>query len=179
MRIAGGARREIRTESEMTRNLWHVGLVVSDIERAIAFYRDALGLELRHRQEQANPYTSRLVGYDGASLKIAQMVIPGWTSRSGHVVELIEYVNPAPDRVAPENARIGAAHLALEVADIDALRPGLEAAGATFISDPVDITAGINQGGRTVYLRDPDGITLELCEPPELPAAQPGPNGSR
>jgi catechol 2,3-dioxygenase-like lactoylglutathione lyase family enzyme len=148
-------------------DLWHVGLVVSDIERAIAFYRDALGFELRHRQDQANPYTSQLVGYPDASLRVAQMVLPGHTSsRSGHLVELIEYVHPAPEAGDRVRARIGAGHLAVQVSSIDLLRPRLEAAGAVFVSDAVDITAGINRGGRTVYLHDPDGITLELVEPP-------------
>jgi catechol 2,3-dioxygenase-like lactoylglutathione lyase family enzyme len=150
----------------MTKDLWHVGLVVSDIERAIAFY-GVLGLELRLRQDQANEYTARLVGYPGASLRIAQMRLPSaGRSRSGHVIELIEYVQPAADRVAPENARIGAAHVAFEVASIERLRGALEGAGAIFLSAPNEITAGVNRGGRAVYLRDPDGITLELVEPP-------------
>ncbi len=152
----------------MIEDLWHVGLVVSDIELAIAFYRDALGLELRHRQDQANAYTASLVGYEGASLRIAQMRLPGRAhGRSGHFLELIEYVNPAPDRMEAVRARVGAGHLALQVSDIDALRPRLEAAGAVLINEPVDITAGINAGGRAVYLHDPDGITLELVQPPQ------------
>ena len=151
-------------------DLWHVGLVVSDIERAIAFYRDALGLELRHRQDQANPYTSSLVGYEDASLRIAQLRLPGGSAaRSGHLVELIEYVNPAPDRVEAVRARIGAGHLSLEVTSIAELRPRLEAAGAVLVNEPVEIVAGINRGGRAVYLHDPDGITIELVEPPPTP----------
>jgi catechol 2,3-dioxygenase-like lactoylglutathione lyase family enzyme len=156
----------------MVRDLWHVGLVVSDVERAIAFY-SLLGLELRLRQDQANEYTARLVGYPGASLRIAQMRLVGSpATRSGHLVELIEYVIPEPTSVAPANARIGAAHVAFEVAGrIDDLRTPLEDAGAVFLSEPNEITAGINRGGRAVYLRDPDGITLELVEPPALMAA--------
>jgi catechol 2,3-dioxygenase-like lactoylglutathione lyase family enzyme len=153
----------------MTRDLWHVGLVVSDLEKAIAFY-ELLGLELRLRQEQANAYTASLVGYEGASLRIAQMRFPSVSgTRSGHLVELIQYVHPVPDLVEPANARIGAAHVAFEVDGIDALRATLEAAGAVFLSDANEISAGVNRGGRAVYLRDPDGITLELVEPPARP----------
>lgn len=152
-------------------DLWHVGLVVADLERAVAFYGDALGLELRHRQDQANPYTAQLVGYEGASLRVAQMRLPGGSgTRSGHLVELIEYVHPSPDRVAAVRARIGAAHLALQVTSIAELVPRLEAAGAVLVNPPVDIVAGINTGGRAVYLTDPDGITIELVEPPAAPA---------
>jgi catechol 2,3-dioxygenase-like lactoylglutathione lyase family enzyme len=154
------------------RGIWHAGFSVRDIERSIAFYRDALGLNLRHRQVQDNPYTAQLVGIAGARLRVAQFTLPGGTaSRSGHVLELIEYERPRGEAQSIANNAIGAAHLALEVEDIDAIRPRLEAAGATFLSDPLDITAGINRGGRTVYLRDPDGITLELVEPPPQPGA--------
>jgi catechol 2,3-dioxygenase-like lactoylglutathione lyase family enzyme len=151
----------------MTLDLWHVGLVVRDLDRAVQLYCGVLGFELRLQQVQRNEYTDRLVGYPNAHIRVAQLRFsdrePG---RSGHAVELIEYINPVPDTVAPENARIGAAHLALEVRDIDALRAPLEDAGVTFLADPIDITEGVNRGGRTVYLRDPDGITLELCEAP-------------
>jgi len=144
---------------------------VRDIERSITFYRDALGLTLRHRQIQDNAYTARLVGVPGARLSVAQFTLPAGTSgRSGHVLELIEYERPRGDAVEPAINRIGSAHLAFEVDDIDALRARLEAAGATFFSETQEITAGINRGGRAVYLRDPDDITLELVEPPATPA---------
>jgi catechol 2,3-dioxygenase-like lactoylglutathione lyase family enzyme len=39
--------------------------------------------------------------------------------------------------------------------------------GVKFKADkPVAIEAGVNKGGHTVYFTDPDGITLELLQPP-------------
>ncbi len=46
----------------------------------------------------------------------------------------------------------------------------LAALGARPLSQPNEITAGINKGGRAVYLHDPDGITLELVQPARTPA---------
>ena len=158
-------------ETEATlQDLWHVGFVVRDIEAAIRFYTEALGLTLRHRQVQENEYTADLVGYPGAKLKVAQFQLPGRApSRSGHMVELIEYVRPPGEPTEPENKRITAGHLAFEVDHIEPMKARLEAYGATFYSGILDITAGINAGGKAIYLRDPDGITLELIEPPEVP----------
>jgi catechol 2,3-dioxygenase-like lactoylglutathione lyase family enzyme len=150
----------------MSRDLWHIGLVVTDLRAAIAFY-GLLGLEVRHVQDESSPYTGILVGYPGAHLRVAQLRFgEGRHGRSGHILELMQYLEPEPDRAETVNARIAAAHLAFEVDDMDALRPALESAGAAFLSDPVAITAGVNTGGRTVYLRDPDGFTLQLVEPP-------------
>ena len=41
--------------------VWHFSFTVSNLERSITFYKK-LGLELLLTQEQANEYTSRLVG---------------------------------------------------------------------------------------------------------------------
>lgn len=148
------------------KSVWHVGLSVRDIERSIAFYRDCLGLPLRHRQLQENEYTSNLVGYPNVRITVAQFQLPGENPGSGHVLELTEYERPRGAEVDISTPNIGVAHLAFEVGDIDVMRPTLEAGGARFVSEPQEIAAGINKGGRAVYLRDPDGFTLELIEPP-------------
>jgi catechol 2,3-dioxygenase-like lactoylglutathione lyase family enzyme len=51
------------------------------------------------------------------------------------------------------------------VGDIGAEYQRLAGAGVEFVSPPVDISEGMNQGGRACYFKDPDGITLELYQP--------------
>jgi catechol 2,3-dioxygenase-like lactoylglutathione lyase family enzyme len=148
-------------------SIWHTSFTVADLDRSIAFYRDELGLELVHEQEQANAYTRTFVGYPDAHLRIAQFAIPGAAApRSGHVIELVEYVAPRGEPVHPERYQPGAAHLAFQVQDTRELHARLAAQGVRFISEPVAITAGINAGGATVYLEDPDGNTLEFVTAP-------------
>lgn len=152
------------------KSLWHAGFTVDDIERSIAFWTEAVGMVLRHRQIQENEYTSLLVGFPDVRLSIAQLTLPeGNLGASGHVIELIEYQRPAGQRIEPDNARIGSGHIALEVDDIDSTRERCERMGATFLSHTLDITEGINRGGRAVYGRAPDGITFELVQPPKIP----------
>lgn len=151
----------------MLYGVWHFSFTVSDIERSIAFYRDVLGFELIHRQEQANEYTRRLVGHPEAHLKVAQFVVPGEPrGLSTHDLELVEYVVPRLERVTPEVWRPGAAHLAIAVDDIHERYEHLTALGVRFVSSPNLITAGINEGGFTCYFLDPDSIVLEMVQPP-------------
>ncbi len=151
----------------MLKACWHFSFTVSDLERSIAFYCDLLGMRLMHRQEQANEYTARLVGYEDASLKIAQLTIDGLpATRSGHLLELVEYVHPDCEPTDTAICRPGTAHLAFEVRDILDEYDRLAASGVRFKSPPNAITSGINQGGHTCYFLDPDDITLEMVEMP-------------
>jgi lactoylglutathione lyase len=152
-------------------SIWHASFTVADLDRSIAFYRDELGLDLVHTQEQANEYTRKFVGYPDAHLKVAQFAAPGAEPPrpghlSGHLIELVQYVAPEGDPVHPVRYQPGAAHLALQVEDTWEMYERLSANGVHFISEPVAITAGINEGGATVYLEDPDGNTLEFITAP-------------
>lgn len=150
----------------MLLGIWHVSWTVSDIARSQAFY-EALGFELIHFQEQKNEYTEKLVGLEGAHLKAALMkmadVAPGL---SGHVIELIEYVAPKGRQLDLKPCDLASAHLAVITDNAQELHERMVAAGGVFNSPPVAITAGINKGGFTCYMRDPDGFTVELMQPP-------------
>lgn len=147
--------------------IFHFSFTVSDLEGAIAFYRDLLGWDLVHRQVQHNEYTARLVGYPGAHLEVAQLAAPGQPrGLSTHDLELVRYVFPEGETRHIEIKDPGEAHLAIAVADADAMWRRLTAAGIEFFSPPNDITAGVNKGGKCCYFRGPEGIVHELVQPP-------------
>ena len=151
----------------MVTGVWHFSFTVSDIDQSINFYRDILGLELVHTQEQSNPYTRKLVGYPDAHLRIAMFRTPADTcSPSHHVLELVEYVAPEGTTLDASTCNVGSAHMAFVVDDIFATYEVWRQQGVRFKSDPVAIESGVNKGGYTVYFLDPDGITLEIIQPP-------------
>jgi catechol 2,3-dioxygenase-like lactoylglutathione lyase family enzyme len=147
--------------------VWHWSFTVSDLDAAVEFYTTLLGFECIHRQRQSNEYTRRLVGYPDADLRVAQLRIPGARrSITSHDLELVEYVAPRGTRQDPGICHPGAAHLALTVGDIAERYDRLLAAGVRFFSEPNLITAGVNEGGFTVYFYGPDQIVHELVQPP-------------
>lgn len=154
----------------MIREVWHFSFTVRDMSRSLAFYRDLLGMEVVAEQEQANAYTRRFVGFADAHLRVVQLRIPeGWVGPSRHILELVQYFAPLGKAVDTRTCNPGTAHLAFIVDDLQAEHRRLKAAGVRFVSDPVGIEAGVNRGGMTVYAKDPDGIIIELVQPPSLP----------
>jgi catechol 2,3-dioxygenase-like lactoylglutathione lyase family enzyme len=149
--------------------LHHTGYTVSDLDRSVAFYRDLMGLEVLAQQEKQGGYLAAIVGYPDAHVKMAHLRAPA----SGHVLELFEYIAPAgetPERIEPRD--VGTAHLCFLVDDLDAVYRRLVDAGVeTFVSPPVLVDTGINTGGYGIYLRDPDGIVLEIFQPPKRDGA--------
>lgn len=146
----------------------HVSITVADVERSIAWYTELLGLELIHRQRNDNAYTRQLVGMPDALLEVAFLALPGGSASGGPALalELIEYVRPRAPASALATNVPGVAHIAFGVDDIDAGLARLAAAGTTPVNAPVEIDRGVNRGMRACYLRDPDGFTIELMQPP-------------
>jgi len=140
----------------------HTGYTVSDLERSVAFYRDLLGLEVIAEQEKQGGYLAAIVGYPDAHVRMAHLRAPV----GEHVVELFQYLTPAGGAPEIEPKNVGTAHLCLLTDDLHGDYERLAAAGVPFVSPPVEVDTGINTGGYALYLRDPDGIVVELFQPP-------------
>jgi catechol 2,3-dioxygenase-like lactoylglutathione lyase family enzyme len=141
----------------------HTGYTVSDLDRSLVFYRDLLGCEVIATQEKEGGYLAAIVGYPNAHVRMAHLRLPG----GEHVIELFEYLSPAGGKADVEPRNVGASHLCFIVTDLLSLYEDLVAQDVTsFVSAPVEVDTGINRGGLAVYLRDPDGITVELFQRP-------------
>jgi glyoxylase I family protein len=140
----------------------HTGLTVSNLERTLAFWCDALGMEVVVQQDRRGGYFEAIVGEHDVDVRTAQIAFAG----EGPRIELFEFRSPRGGRVALRTADVGFSHVCVTCADIDALLPRLLAAGGEAAAEPVEVDSGVNAGGRGVYVRDPDGHVLELFTPP-------------
>jgi lactoylglutathione lyase len=140
----------------------HFNFTVADMDRSLGFWRDALGLEVLNDWVSDAGYLTEITGYPGARLRLAFLRLPGTAA----TLELIQYLEPVgASREQPTHVA-GAAHLCFDVPDIKAAYEELRARGVRFKSAPVAITSVANRGAWGVYLVDPDGITVELRQPP-------------
>jgi catechol 2,3-dioxygenase-like lactoylglutathione lyase family enzyme len=139
----------------------HIGFAVSDIERSTAWYTELLEQPAMMRREWRQAYVAALLGYDEVVLDCAFWRLPG-----GAVLELIQYVVPAAARVDMETYNVGNAHLCLVTEAIERDCARLRDVAAFRAPQPIRIPWGPYEGGRACYLRDPDGISVELLELP-------------
>ena len=115
-------------------------LTVDDFDAAVAFYRDALGLEEAHAWE-AQAGRIAILAAGNATLELVD-------EAQANAIDTIEVGR----RVA------GPVRIALEVADSAALGKQLEDAGAEVLGGPVETP----WNDRNVRLRAPDGMQLTL-----------------
>ncbi|MDP7539819.1 MAG: VOC family protein [Alphaproteobacteria bacterium] len=138
----------------------HTSFTVSDLDRSVAFFTEALGFNLVHRGGRDPALIEKVVGVPGANIEAAYIQGPG------HRLELIQYKGPA-DRKQVESrpCDTGFAHVAYDVDDIDAALAAAAPFGFKPLNPPQDLHHGPNAGGRVVYTRDDDGVTVEYIQP--------------
>jgi len=122
----------------------HVGMTVSNMERAIDFYCGLLGLRLKLRRTSAGGELAFLDA-GGGMLEIAAPA-----------------TEVGPFRDVP-HSEAGFRHITLAYDDVDAMIETLEASGVEIAERP---RAAYNSEmiKRVAFVRDPDGCLVELIE---------------
>jgi catechol 2,3-dioxygenase-like lactoylglutathione lyase family enzyme len=139
----------------------HTGITVSDLDRSLVFWRDVLGFELSHRAHQKGELAEQITGVVGAEILIAVVKAPGLK------IELLEYRAPVDrKRLDARPCDVGSAHIALTVDDLGAVLETIAASGWKAAGKPQTLTTGPNAGKRVIYVRDPDGTTIEFMQLP-------------
>jgi glyoxylase I family protein len=139
----------------------HTGITVSNLELSLAFWRDVLGFDLSHRAHHTGELASEVTGVPRAEISIA--VLKGY----GHKIELLEYLAPKDQKhVDLRPCDVGSVHIALTVDNLDAVLEKIAVSGWKAAGQPQTLTTGPNAGKRVIYVRDPDGTTIEFMQPP-------------
>ena len=135
----------------------HVGVVVDDLEAAIAFFVE-LGMELEGEAPIEGRWVDRVVGLDGVRVDIAMMRTPDGHGR----LELSRFLTPpavADHRNAPVNA-LGYLRVMFAVDDIDETLERLRNRGAQLVGEVVQY----KDAYRLCYIRGPEGLLIGLAQ---------------
>jgi catechol 2,3-dioxygenase-like lactoylglutathione lyase family enzyme len=141
--------------------------IVSDLEKAIAFYRDGLGLDVAGAPSnaEANPALRNMFGLPDAQLRWSVGRPPAM--RTGvEIVEVRKAESVAVERRVQDS---GAFTLLVLVRDVDAAFARVKQVGAPVVTlSGGPVAPGANKT-RAVVVRDPDGHFIELVQVDPLP----------
>jgi catechol 2,3-dioxygenase-like lactoylglutathione lyase family enzyme len=143
------------------RAVGHTGITVSDLRKSCWFYRTILQFEVSEPLRLSGDAVARITGVPDAELEVAYVRCPG------HVLELLSFVRPGHrERSKLRTCDPGFFHLCLKVRGLDRLLEAIRAGSFEAVSQTETFGEGPAQGMRVVYVRDPDGVVLELAEEP-------------
>ena len=146
--------------------LTHIGICVSDMDRALRFYRDCLGFRHEHELRVAGEPSDTLLRLRGVDLHAVYL------ARDGVRVELLAFASPSPPPPRPRAMnQHGLTHLSFRVADLDATLAALRAAGERVLDETVIRFPAYQSAA--CFIVDPDGQLIELVQAPGDPAAPP------
>jgi methylmalonyl-CoA/ethylmalonyl-CoA epimerase len=127
----------------------HVAIVISDIETALAFWKDALGMDLSHIEDV--PAEKSQVAFLPAGDSEIELVLP--TSSDTGLARYLEKRGP------------GMHHICLEVDDLDAMLTQLKNKGIQLINEePVYGSNGKKYA--FIHPKSASGVMVELYELP-------------
>ena len=124
----------------------HVVIAVSDIDRALAFYRDVLGMDVVFDQElSGEPFSGRAIGglVGGASIEL--LCLPGQRA----------------DESAASYRPVGLQVISFSVPDLDQSHSAIWAAVGDRAQKPFEV-----EGVRMFFVTDPDGTVIEFVQFP-------------
>jgi catechol 2,3-dioxygenase-like lactoylglutathione lyase family enzyme len=140
----------------------HVSITVSDLDRSLGFYRDALGMREVERHRLEGEGISRMAAKPGVVLDVVRLAAG---PSDDLLVDLQRYVAPEGGAVDGDLGDVGHAHICFVVDDMAAAVADLREHGAELVSEPVGFT--LDSGSlHVVFVRDPDGFVVELVEYP-------------
>ena len=136
----------------MIRGLAHTGVRVPDVDAAVAWYRDVLGMSvLSPPYRMEGEEITRDMGELVPAPVVVKAAIVGITD-DDRVLEVIEYPEVDPGAPSPPSVTtLGFTHVGLVCDDIAATRAALEAKGVRFLVAGIADVAGL----RTTWFTDP------------------------
>jgi methylmalonyl-CoA/ethylmalonyl-CoA epimerase len=125
----------------------HIAIVVPDIEQALTFWRDTLGLELSHREEV--PEQESLIAFLPVGESEVELVEP--TTENSGIARYLARRGP------------GMHHICFEVDDIEATLARLKEQGVRLVNEEPTIGAS---GKRIAFIhpKSTGGVLVELYE---------------
>ena len=145
----------------MVTRISHTGLVVQDLDKQVAFYRDVIGLRILNEKSLVAPPTGDHTGIPGARRRLVFL----GSAPDEHMLELVYYRDPlSPKGDPPERHQINGMHLCFEIENLQTVYKDLSEKGVRFLTPPRIIDSPEKGPVCLCYGQDPEGNWLEFIE---------------
>lgn len=135
----------------------HTGIVVTNLEESLHFYRDLLGFKIVKQMEESGDFIDKITGLKDVKVTTVKMA-----ADDGNLIELLYYHSHLREASSnSEICRIGVSHIAFTVEDLDMEYDRLMKAGVEFNSPP---QRSPNHFAKVTFCKGPDSVLIELVE---------------
>ena len=141
----------------MIKDVRHVGIVVSDMEKSLKFYRDLLGLKVKSLEDEEGEFLDNMLAHENVKNKVAKL----YAKNDNALVELVESISHPRNKTDRDFFTIGTSHFALTVDNIDETYDYLIKNGVKFTAPPQQTP---DRFAKVTFCEDPDGTPIELVE---------------
>jgi glyoxylase I family protein len=150
---------KIKLKNSMS-TLRHVGLIVSDIDKALSIYRDILGFNPKIDQIESGEFYEHLTGITSGKARTLKCY-----SSDGTCIELIQYLSHKPEKRNKDLLTDGFNHIALNVSNIDLIYKSLLDLGLESINEP---KINKEKSAKVAFCYDYEKNLLELVQTKKL-----------
>tara|TARA_R110000824_G_scaffold307398_1_gene494890 strand:+ start:412 stop:846 length:435 start_codon:yes stop_codon:yes gene_type:complete len=137
----------------------HVGVVITNIEESLKFYRDILGFKVLKTADESGKCLDNFLDVKGTEVKTIKMI-----DTNNNILELL-YFNSHPESHDSNKTRrlteIGCSHFAITVNDLDSLYSKLVQQKIKFNHS---VQTSPDGKVKIAFCRDPDGTFIEMVE---------------
>ena len=141
----------------MIKDVRHVGIIVSDMEKSLKFYRDLPGLKVKSLVDEEGEFLDNMLTHENVKNKVAKL----YAKNDNALVELVESISHPRNKTDRDFFTIGTSHFALTVDNIDETYDYLIKNGVKFTAPPQQSPDGF---AKVTFCEDPDGTHIELVE---------------
>lgn len=134
----------------------HVGIVVANMDKALGFYRDLLGMKIKRDMLESGDFIDNILALKNVKVRTVKL-----SMSDGNLIELLHYESHPSHPVDRKICDLGYTHVAFTVDNLDSEYERLKKTGVEFVSAPRTSPDG---GAKVVFCRDPEGNQIELVE---------------
>ncbi len=134
----------------------HTGIVTSNLQNSLFFYRDLLGFELKTDSREDSGFIDRVLNLQKSKLHTVKLAAP-----DGQMIELLDFDAQTEPMESFHVTTAGPTHFAIQVRDLETFCRELKKHDIPFLSEP---TVSPDGGVKLAFCRAPEGTYIEIVE---------------